>query len=57
MTITVDIKTVYGNELIYPVCEQAHVFAEIAGTKTLTRYTLTRIKELGYDIEVKAIKL
>ena len=43
----------YGKEVIYPVCEKAKAFAKIAGTKTLTKQTLSSIKMLGYEIEVK----
>jgi len=53
-TVEIEICTVYGNELIYPACPNAKVFAAIAGTKTLSRDTLTRIKALGYDLVVVA---
>lgn len=52
-TITVEIKTVYGADNIYPVCDSAKTFAKIAGTKTLTRETIKLVKELGYTVEVK----
>ena len=46
-------KTNYGNEAIYPVCNTAKGFAEIAGTKTLTRQTLATIVKMGYEIDVE----
>ena len=49
-TITVTIRRVYGNPVIYPACEQARQFARIAGTKTLTLDTLRQIRALGYTI-------
>lgn len=52
MSIKVEIKNVYGNETIYPLCEAGRTFARIAGTKTLTRETIALIKQLGYSIEV-----
>ena len=52
MTIKVLIKSVYGNELIYPMCDKAKSFAQIADCKTLTRTTIKLIKELGYSIEI-----
>ena len=52
MEITVSVKSVYGNEQIYPVCEQAKLFAALAGTKTLTNQSLRLIKQLGYKINV-----
>jgi hypothetical protein len=54
MNITVEIKNNFGNEAIYPACEKSRVFAEIAGTKTLTRETIEKIKSLGYVVGVAA---
>jgi hypothetical protein len=54
MTITVQIKTVYGNEAIYLVCDKARQFAALVGTKTLTRDAIAKIKALGYAIDVQA---
>ena len=51
MIIKVEIKNNFGNEAIYPACEKAQLFAEIAGTKTLTRDTIAKIKALGYQIQ------
>lgn len=57
MQITVSIKSVYGNELIYPVSENAKQFAALTGKKTLTRQALGIIKRLGYEVEVQAPEL
>lgn len=53
MIIQVEIKNVYGAEKIYPACTTSKLFADIAGTKTLTRGVLQTIKNLGYSIEIK----
>lgn len=53
MRIIVEVRTVYGNETIYPVCPQAQRFARIAGTKTLTRKNLETIVEMGVAIETR----
>lgn len=50
--VIVDIRNNYGREAIYPANEAAKVFAEIAGTKTLTRDALKKIKALGYEVKV-----
>jgi hypothetical protein len=50
MTIQVQVKNVYGNEMIYPICEQAKLFAKLANTKTLTRQSIELIKALGYAV-------
>jgi len=50
MQITVQIRTVYGVESVYPICDKAKAFARIARTKTLTLDTLHEIKALGFGI-------
>ena len=52
MEITVKLKNVYGQDLVYPVCSKAKVFAQIAGTTTLTPETLSKITLLGYGVNV-----
>ena len=53
MNITVQIKTVYGNEMIYPVDNNARVFTFLTGKKTLNRRDISKIKELGYTVNVQ----
>jgi hypothetical protein len=50
MTIIVRRKTVYGNEVIYPVCETAQCLTLLGDTKTLTPRQINIIKALGYTI-------
>jgi hypothetical protein len=45
------VKNNYGNQALYPHNEQAHLFAKIAGTKTLTVETIKHIMALGYTVE------
>lgn len=52
--ITVNIEPQYGKWVYYPVCEAAHTFAAIAGTKTLTEPTIKHILKLGYEIKTYA---
>ena len=52
MEITVRITSVYGAKTVYPVCETAKIFADIAGTKTLKPETINLIKKLGYTISI-----
>lgn len=51
--ITVEIKSNFGNEAIYPICADAKTFTEMLGRKTLTRRDIDSIKKLGYVIVVK----
>lgn len=57
MSITVEIKNVYGNKMVYPACETSKIFASIACQKTLSEHTIANIKELGYKIQVKTPSL
>ena len=51
--IRVVVKNVYGTDKVYPFCMKARNFAEIAGTKTLTRDTLRLVQLLGYQVRVQ----
>ncbi len=51
--ITIEIKSVYGNDLFYPVCDNAKRFAELTKRKTLLESDLITIKNLGFKIEIK----
>jgi hypothetical protein len=53
MEITVRIKSVYGRELIYPVCEKAKLFALLCHKRTLDRSDIDRIKALGFLVAVE----
>jgi hypothetical protein len=51
MKIQVMVKTVYGKDLIYPVCETARLLAELTRKKTLDEVELALIKKLGFTVE------
>lgn len=52
MKIQVSIKNIYGTEKIYPVCDQAKIFTKLVKQVTLTREDVSKIKQLGFEIEV-----
>lgn len=52
MSIQVQIKNIYVNETIYPICDKAKTFATMVKQKTLTREDIRHIKALGLSIEV-----
>ena len=53
MEITVKIKSVYGKELIYPVCDTARLLSYLTGKKTFTSEHIETIKNLGYKVTVQ----
>jgi hypothetical protein len=50
MELTVKVKSVYGNDLIYPINETAKKFMDLLGKKTFSRVDLAIIANLGYKI-------
>ena len=50
MKVQIQVKHVFGMPKAYPMNDTAKLFAKIAGTKTLTNYTLTQIKAMGIEI-------
>lgn len=56
MNVVVEVRNVYGNEMIYPANFEAERFAAIAGKKTLSRTDLMNIKALGFVVEEVAVK-
>ena len=51
--IIVEIKSAYGEQRVYPVCEKAKIFAELIQQKTFTKADIERIKKLGVSIIVE----
>jgi len=56
-TIKVKLKTVYGVERFYPICENAKRFALLTNSKTFNRNILSIIKNIGINIELETPKL
>lgn len=50
-TVQLLVKQQYGNQALHPHNQTAKVFAEIAGTKTLTIANIKHIMKLGYMVE------
>ena len=53
MQILVKIKNVYGNEMVYPVCDTALTLASLTGKKTFSTQDIALIKTLGYQVNVE----
>lgn len=52
MNIQVQVKTIYGNQTIYPICDKAKTFAKMLRQTTLTMTDVNNIKNLGFEVEV-----
>jgi len=51
--LIVEERNVYGNELIYPVCELSKELTELTGNKTITEDTKRKLKALGHTLVVE----
>ena len=52
MFITVQVRNVYGNDLVYPMDDTAALFASLVGAKTFNAAQLGKIRALGYAVHV-----
>ena len=55
--ITVQVRSVYGSDLVYPADDAALLFARLIGAKTFNAQQLATIKALGYAIHVASGRL
>ena len=53
MNLTIELKTVYGNDLIYPVCDKAKKLCQITNQKTFSQFAIQKLKEVGYTFTQK----
>ena len=51
-TLTVSVEYHNGTRRVYPECMKAQLFADLAGTTTLTDNAIDTIKQLGYTFKV-----
>jgi len=51
--IVVQIKQVYGNDTVYPVCDRAKLFAELLGQKSLTFTDMRIIEAMGFQVTIQ----
>ena len=55
--LIVEKKNVFGQELVYPICENAKKFALLTGQKTLSSTSIIIIKRLGFTFKHAEIKI
>ena len=53
MELHVMIKSVYGNETVYPNCTKSKLLSQLAGQKTMTPRMIKLAKLLGYTFHVE----
>lgn len=51
MKLEVQVREVYGRELIYPVNEAAKLAVQLTGRKTFFEVDLNRLQALGHEVE------
>lgn len=49
--IKILIKTVYGNQTIYPNCETSKLLVQLTGKKTFSHRDIKLLQNLGYEFE------
>lgn len=50
--VRVIVRSAYGVERIYPVCDNANIFTRLTGQKTLSNENIKAIRELGFTVTV-----
>ena len=55
--LIVEKKNVFGQELVYPICENAKRFALLTGQTTLSSTSIIIIKRLGFTFKHAEIKI
>ena len=50
----VSIRSIYGQDRVYPANDVAMALAALLGSKTFTREQIAKAKELGFTFEIKA---
>ena len=51
--LIVEERNVYGNYLIYPVCERSKELTALTGHKTITEDSKRKLKAMGHTLEVE----
>lgn len=54
MELLIKIKNVYGNETVYPVCENSQLMCELLKVQTFTERSINILKKLGYTFTVQS---
>ena len=53
MQLIVEVKSIYGVERIYAVCNNSKLITKLKQSKTLNKDDISILRELGYKSEIK----
>ena len=56
MELEVQVKNLYGRDVVYPVCEKSQLLTRLSGNRTLTSEAIAVIKQLGYTFTTTTTK-
>jgi len=51
MKLKLQLKSVYGVERIYPICDISKRLANFKGSKTFTHSDIMQLSNIGYDFD------
>ena len=51
--LIVEERNVFGNDLIYPVCERSKELTALTGHKTITEDSKRKLKAMGHTLVVR----
>ena len=57
MNLIIEVRTVYGNRLVYPICKKAIALCQITNQKTFSQFAINKLKEIGYTFTQKEVSL
>ena len=57
MNLIIEIRTVYGNRYVYPICKKAIALCQITNQKTFSQFAINKLKEIGYTFTQKEVSL
>ena len=56
MQLHIKIENKYGNDLIYPCCDNSKLICQLLGTKTIPNDKAKILKELGYTFTKNSLE-
>tara|TARA_R100000951_G_scaffold23284_1_gene19446 strand:- start:318 stop:491 length:174 start_codon:yes stop_codon:yes gene_type:complete len=57
MKLEIQVKNIYGRDVVYPVCEKSQLLTRLSGNRTLTDEAIAVIKKLGYTFTTTTMEI